>query len=279
MPRAKAGFNPGHAAVDERPMTAPESFFVFDGSQFVATEFTRGPWDPGLQHGGPPSALLARAFESLAGPMCVVRLSIELVRPVPIAPLIVRAETSRAGKKAMWLSGSITCCGKEVLRATATAIRSTTLVLPAHPSPNATMPPPEASTPFSFPFFTSTLGYQTAVELRLSRGPWGSGACAAWMRPRVPLVLGETMSPLQRTVVCADAGNGVSMMFPPHQITVLNPDLTIHLHRLPAGEWIGLDAKTSPEESGIGLSESYVHDASGPCGRSLQTLVIEQREP
>ena len=34
-----------------------------DGSRWQATVHTTGPWDARAQHGGPPSALLARAVE------------------------------------------------------------------------------------------------------------------------------------------------------------------------------------------------------------------------
>lgn len=57
----------------------------------------------------------------------------------------------------------------------------------------------------------------------------------------------------------------------------VNPDLAVHLHRLPAGEWIGLDAVTRPEPTGIGLSHCRVLDLHGPIGMSLQSQVVERR--
>ena len=39
------------------------AYVVLEARRFEPSELTRGPWDPGHQHGGPPSALLARAFE------------------------------------------------------------------------------------------------------------------------------------------------------------------------------------------------------------------------
>ncbi len=56
-----------------------------------ATELTRGPWDPGAQHAGPPSALLGREIERLpdAGEFQVGRVTFEILRPVPIAPVAV----------------------------------------------------------------------------------------------------------------------------------------------------------------------------------------------
>ncbi len=36
----------------------PDAFYVPDGELLASTELTRGPWDPGSQHAGPPAALL-----------------------------------------------------------------------------------------------------------------------------------------------------------------------------------------------------------------------------
>jgi hypothetical protein len=45
----------------------PKSFYEPDGDVYVATELTRGPWDPGAQHAGPPAALIGREIERLGG--------------------------------------------------------------------------------------------------------------------------------------------------------------------------------------------------------------------
>ena len=68
------------------------------GDGFVATELTRGPWDPGAQHAGPPSALLGREIERLEGGegFQVARISFEILRPVPIGPVRVEARVAAA---------------------------------------------------------------------------------------------------------------------------------------------------------------------------------------
>src|SRR5438876_4183870 len=72
-------------------------FFIPDGERVVATESTRGPWSRHHQHGGPPAALLARAMEGLAGEgTALARLTFDFLRPVPIAPLALRAEDRKS---------------------------------------------------------------------------------------------------------------------------------------------------------------------------------------
>ena len=71
----------------------PEAFYERDGDGFVATELTRGPWDPQAQHAGPPSALLGRGIERVPGDegFQVARVTFEILRPVPIGPVEVEA--------------------------------------------------------------------------------------------------------------------------------------------------------------------------------------------
>jgi hypothetical protein len=57
----------------------------------------------------------------------------------------------------------------------------------------------------------------------------------------------------------------------------INVDLTVHLHRMPTGEWICMDAVTLPEPNGIGMADTQLFDARGPIGRAAQTLLIADR--
>jgi hypothetical protein len=128
-----------------------------------------------------------------------------------------------------------------------------------------------------FSFFLEPKGYHTAVELRRARGSWGSGAMAVWMRLRIPVVAGEAPSPLQRVLVAADSGNGVSAAADPTKLSFLNPDMTVYLHRPLDGEWVCLDATTTIDPHGVGLAECALYDERGRIGASEQSLIIEPR--
>ena len=71
-------------------------------------------------------------------------------------------------------------------------------------------------------------------------------------------------------------GNGIGAALPYGEWRFINPDLTIHVARLPRGEWVCLDAVTWPESEGIGLAESELFDEHGRIGRSLQSLLLEK---
>jgi hypothetical protein len=203
-------------------MTVPEAFFVPDGDdRFVATEHSRGPWSREHQHAGPPSALLARAIErAVAGDAVIVtRLTVELVAPVPIGRLEVVTSTLRAGRTVRRLEATLGADGRVMARASALVTRTTSVAFPpVKPEPRDPLPPPETGEPFRFPVFEAqAIGYQTSVDAQRVRGGFGQNPTAVWIRARVPLVLGEAISPLQRVMIAADSGNGVAVVLDPTQ--------------------------------------------------------------
>jgi len=107
--------------------------------------------------------------------------------------------------------------------------------------------------------------------------PWSGGPARVWMRPRIDLLPGEPMSALARAAAIADFGNGVGAELPFDRFLFINADLTLHLQRVPRGDWLGIDARTLISAGGPALAESVLHDESGPAGRAFQTLVVEPR--
>ncbi len=218
-------------------------------------------------------------MEELAGEgMLLSRMTFDFLRPVPIAPLGVRAEIVRAGSKVRRLQAVLTTAdGTPLVQAAAVALRTAT-VLPASLGDDEAAPPAvEMATPFEFHFFVDPVGYQSAVESRIARGTWGKGSVAMWMRPRVALVQGESPSPLQRLLIVADSASGVAVVVEPAHHTFVNADLTVSVHRQPEGEWVCLDAATVVEAHGVGLTRARLWDARGPVGVSLQACLAERR--
>jgi hypothetical protein len=259
-----------------------EAFYERDRDGFVATEYTRGPWDPGHQHAGPPSALIARQVELLedAADFQVGRMTFEILRPVPIGPVAVEARIVRPGRRVQMFEATLTGAGGEdLIRARGWRIRRASLDLPAEALP-ADPPPPGPEEGAEPEFFKTgqAEGYHTAMEWKALRGGFLEvGPATFWMRQVVPLVEGEVPSPLQRTLVIADVGNGISSVLDPREFIFINVDLTVHLERMPVGEWICVDAVTRPQPSGAGSAESQLSDGSGRIGRAVQTLLFAAR--
>jgi hypothetical protein len=259
----------------------PDAFYERDGDRFRATGLTRGPWDPGSQHAGPPSALIGREIEALdeADDFQVGRLTFEILRPVPIGPVEVEAKVVRPGRRVQMVEASLGDGEQELIRARGWRIRTGSLDLPEGlTDPGEPPPGPEHG---SIPEFFRTgqdTGYHTAMEWRaLSGGFLEAGPARFWMRQQVPLVAGEEPSPLQRTLVIADVGNGISAVLDPREFLFINVDLTVHLERMPEGEWICVDAVTRPRSNGIGSAESELADRGGRIGRGVQTLLFAER--
>ena len=78
-----------------------DAIFRVDGNDVVTNPFAAGPWDPSMQHGSPPAALAVWAAERIPVPvaMRVARVTVDLMRPVPVAPLTIESEVLREGRK------------------------------------------------------------------------------------------------------------------------------------------------------------------------------------
>ncbi len=266
----------------------PDSFYEPDGDRFIATELTRGPWDPKAQHAGPPAALIGREIERLGGgriggpdgpPAQVGRITYEILRSVPIAPVRVEAEVARPGRRVEMVRAALLDeAGEPLIRAQGWRVRAEEVSLEA-PQP---MPEPPAGPDRGAPseFFDTgyEVGYHAAMEGRFVEGAFVElGPATVWMRLGVSLVGGEDPSPLQRVLVAADSGNGVSATLDWSRYLFMNVDLSVHLHRMPGGEWVCLDAVTLPEPNGIGMSDALLYDERGRIGRAVQTLLIAER--
>jgi len=268
-----------------------ESIFRAEGDRFLPGELARGPWDPGALHGGAPAALMTMAFErhEPAVGSSIARLSFELLRPIPFAPLSVSVRTLRAGRRVQELAGELRAeqvDGEGELICRASALRLASVPsglgeLPAGTLAGPAMPPPEEGRPVRFALDEADRASfaSSAMEMRFLDQEPRLGPARVWMRLRHPILAGEATSPLARLAATADFGNGVSASLPFADYLFINADLAIHLHRQPVGEWIGLDARTLLHEGGTGLAESVLHDVQGPVGRSFQALVVARREP
>ena len=258
-----------------------EAFYERDGSRWLSTELTRGPWDPGAQHAGPPAALLGGEIERTLGEgFQVARVTFEILRGVPIAPLFAEASVVRPGRRVQMVTGSLSDGDGELIRATAWGIRTAPLHLPAAAQAGEDrVPGPEQGTAREFFPTGEDVGYHTAMEYRFLRGAFREpGPATVWMRMRYPLLAGEAPSPLQRTLIAADSGNGVSAALDWRRFLFINVDLTVQLERLPEGEWVCLDAVTRPQPHGVGSSDTVLRDRRGRIGRALQTLLVSERE-
>jgi len=272
-----------------------EAFFTKDeqhGDRFRPTAHCRGPWVAEHCHAGPPTGLLARAMEQLmvtASPQQrLTRITVELTRPIPFAGFDVGATLIRKGRTVSTVDAHITALdGKHVLSARGLFMKASdeplnypadVTALTQRQMTQRHYGSPEAARDGAFPITHTLHGLPafngSGVQTRYPDGQDNSaGRTIAWLKT-VPLFADETASPFQRICPLADCGNAFGRLTDPGDITFMNTDLTVLLHRDPQGDWLGTDSECTWETSGIGMSDTRLFDAQGVVGRALQTLLI-----
>lgn len=254
-------------------------FTTADGEWFAPTPHARGPWDAEACHAGPPTGLMARALEALAPGPRLVRLAVELTRPIPFAGFTIDAEIVRAGRtvttsRAVLRDGDgAVCASASGLHIAPAETRDLPSVDPAHPGGAFA-----EAVPGEFPFTGTLHGLDAfngdGVELAYPPGETREpGPTTLWMRT-VPLLADERPSGFQRICPLADCGNAVGRNADPGAFNFVNPDLSLILHREPEGEWLGMQAESHWQPDGIGMSDALLFDEHGPVGRAVQTLII-----
>jgi hypothetical protein len=278
-PRSRRGSQ--HASSGLGIMVLVQPFYVPDGpGRFLSSPSTAGPWGPEAQHGGPPGALLVRAIEQLPRDgvdRVVGRFTMELLGPVPVAPLRVEASVVRPGRSVEMCVA--TAYDEERGRACATA---TAWLFPRSEDGPEQEGRPLSHTPSDGiekePPASWSRGYLDAIEWRWFKGMVDEpGPGTVWMRPRIALVEGELMSPVQRLLACVDSASGASANLDITEWTFLNTELTVHVLRPPVGDWVCLDAETTLGPGSVGLAASSVHDEQGLVARSAQALLVARR--
>lgn len=256
-----------------------EAIFRVEDNRVLVSPNAAGPWDPRMQHGAAPSSLAVWAAERMATPsqMRIARVTIDLMRPVPLKPLTFETELLREGRKIQLCAVRLKADGVLVVAATVLKVRAAAQPLPADiAEEKVTLPGPDAAPEDPAKFSNSA--FVSGMSLRSARGRFGvPGPGAIWYRVDRPLVEGSAVSQAMRAVAAADFANGTSAALDFRHWTFLNADLTVSMAREPVGEWILLDGESWIGPDGAGLAMMRLADQRGYFGRAVQSLVIEKR--
>jgi hypothetical protein len=266
----------------------PEAYYLPgpDGV-FVPTLATESPWSSDAQHGGPPTALLAHVMRTRlpADGMRLARITNEFLGSIPRAPLTAQASVIRDGRRVRLVEASLLAAGKPVALARAWQIATSggsaglnDSGIPAEGLASAAAPPlPTAMAQKYFSGFRHW-GYGESVEWRWVRGSYDSaGEAVVWARPRIPLVAGQPLHPLERVLVIADSANGVSSALDPGEWLFIPPAITVTLHRYPEGEWVYLAATSTLAADGLGSTLGTLGDTDGQIGSVAQPLLVARQ--
>lgn len=253
-------------------------FFVCDNDVFRGNDAARGPWSADHCHAGPVAGLIARALERAAGDQkSLTRLTIDLVRPVPLSGFQVTSDLLRNGHKLATARAEVTDLqGRVCATASSMHLAETSMedmATAALPSPDLTR-----STPGRFPVAETNHGLPAFADfIDVAYPPKETpapGPTTIWMRTP-HLIPDEHPSPVQSICPLADCGSGISRYAPLSEVNFMNTDITIAVHRQPSGYWFASQAVSHWHDTGIGLAEARLFDRLGPIATVLQTLVLQ----
>lgn len=255
-----------------------------EGPRMLPSALAGGPWSPEHQHGGAVSGLLTRALDRLdsPGPMRLARITIEMFRGVPLRPLRIDTEITRAGRRIQSVEARLFDADVLVARATGLRMRRDDslheLFTPAARDPDLGEPPdvlPERSRAFDLPAMP---GFIRAVDID-SEPPTACGLPAnVWTRLRCRFMEGEETPAIVRLAALVDFASGTGNAMDYSKYTSINPDLSIHVLREPRTDWIGIRGTTLRADDGTGQSLGTVYDLEGPVARVQASLLLSRRQ-
>ncbi len=252
-----------------------EPYFHLDGNKVVASQHTAGPWDPTMQHGGAPTALIAHIADTIPSdvPMMISRLTIDMKRPIPVGELDIKTEVTRKGRNILAADISLWSGEKEVCRGAILKIREAEFELPETVRPPEVYYPP-GDTKHDVVRFK---GFNDGVEIFDALDKPAHARRAAWFHISRPFFGDQDTTPIMRAAATGDYCNGFGSGLDFNKWTFINADLTIHLARKPEGERIMLAANAWIGPDGRGLGYGELADERGFFGRATQCLVIGKR--
>lgn len=255
--------------------TVPAYFRRLDTSRFTATDAVQGAWNIDEQHIAPALGLLTHVLERdhrarHDPPLTISRISFDILGTLPIDTVGTSTRIVRAGRTIELAEATLHHGGRAVVIARAwfsqdndtAAIAGTDL---------SRIPAPDTMRTWS-PTHIWPGQFVTTIEVRREESE--RGRAQFWMRPRLPLLEGETSSPTARLLGLVDIANGITPRVQPGHAYFPNLDLTAHMFRPPTTAWIGFDTTVSFGPRGHGLTHSILHDELGPIGALQQALTV-----
>lgn len=251
---------------------APDRFFDLENGAYVPQPICRSPWRKSDQNGIAIGTLLAHTMlEAMPQEgMNIARFTLDILRPVPMAPTQAEWRSLRAGRRTQVLEGALIVDGVKVVQASALFVRHADEGAPATVFGLPVPLPEDAPNELM-------MSLKTGLESRVvQRGAAGSvqPEGRVWVRQSLPVAQGTGIHPVVTAVLAADFGGGISSGIDRAAWTSPNIDIAVHFVRPPRDEWILVEAQTLMLGNSSALVEAKMSDRFGLFGHSHQTLFI-----
>ena len=242
-------------------------------ARYQSTLNAQGAWNPNEQHMAPATGIICAELEQYYPKenMRIGRISLDIYGLIELGEIEITTQTVRAGKTIELIESTMRGKGRTLV------VARTWRMLISDSSCVAGLEDSKKESPEKMPTFSGVHqwrgGFTETLEARSNQQRNGCGF--VWIRTQTDMVEGQVTTDFVRLVSLADMANGVvPRQNRPFDWGFPNLDLQIHLHRLPQGEWLGIEAVQQYGADGIGLSSAVLHDIHGPFGRSEQILTL-----
>ncbi len=251
-----------------------DALFTLENNRYLPTLWARGPWDPQLLHGGPPAVLLARALEDERDDpdLLISRLTVDLMRPVRMAPLHTTTQRVRKGRRIQLVDALLHDGDTVVARATALMLKrngdasSVSAPLPARLLSWQVLETREPKKVGNMTDESDDRLFHRHVDVRLVPRTHPDLPFATWLRVPYGLLPGQALTHFERTVAAADYVSPVGSMANPPNRGFINADFTLSLSRDPVSEWLCFESLGRPDQAGIATSVVNLYDEAGLLG-------------
>lgn len=257
---------------------ANEPFFQHEGDgRYRPNDICRGPWDPNSLHGRVVAGLLAHEIEQRHRDPAFqpARLTVDLYRMPPFAAAEVATRIERDGNRIRAVDATFSSEGVAIARASCVLLRRAenpegTVWSP----PNWKVPHPDEIAPPAQEWGPRGPMWDTRV---IDHGFGSTEQKHAWLRENRPLADDLEMTPFVRAAFAADFTNPFANSGNAG-LKFVNADITLYLHRLPRGEWLGFQVVEHHATDGVALGECALYDLEGPIGRSIVCGLANRRK-
>jgi acyl-CoA thioesterase len=255
-------------------------FERIDVDRYRPTEQAGGAWNPGEIHFSPLGGLIVHAIDlhraATPDSKQLARISFDILGYLASDEITIDVRTLRPGRTIELVEATVTIGGRAAVLARAWFLDGSDTSAVAGGEPERLPDPAHLESATMAEIWTG--GYVASLDVRAIGDPV-PGRTTAWLHSDVALVDGEDVSATAGFVTLVDTANGIAVRESPSEWVFPNVDLTIHFHRAPAGNWVGLDTTVIFGESGLGLTSSVLHDERGAVGRAEQILTVRSARP
>lgn len=250
-----------------------DGFFTAQGDAFLPQPIARGPWDQGSLNGRVVAGLLGCELERRHGAAgwLPARLTVDLYRLPGFDPVTVETRVVRDGRRLRVVDATFLSGGRDVARATCQFLAlGSNAAGEVWKAPDWEVPAPDDVPP-------TARDQPLPWEMRPISGGWGqAGRRRAWLRELRPMVAGTAITPFGRVAAACDFASPFA-----HSgeagLGYINTDVTLQLHRLPAGEWLGFESSYHDADAGAAVGACRLYDETGPIGLASCLALAQSR--